>query len=98
MGLMPVVRGKVTRDYPDTLGATPYTARLSATFIAGPIGCFLSHPFDTVKTCMQVTKPFCFDIIPPCFHAVSTACYHCVCFSSVFVALCISLAHLQITT
>ena len=37
MGLMPVVRGKITRDYPDTLGATPYTARLSATFIATPI-------------------------------------------------------------
>ena len=53
MGLMPVVRGMVTRDYPETLGATTYTARLSATFIAGPIGCFLSHPFDTVKTCMQ---------------------------------------------
>ena len=54
MGLMPVVRGKITRDYPDTLGATPYTARLSATFIATPISSFLSHPFDTVKTCMQV--------------------------------------------
>ena len=41
------------RRYPETLGATDDRARLAATFAAGPICTFSSHPPDTIKTCLQ---------------------------------------------
>jgi len=53
LGIMPVVREAVRTNYPDSIGATEDKARLAATFIAGPICCFASHPPDTMKTCMQ---------------------------------------------
>ena len=53
LGIMPVARRKIRESNPYGLGATEDTARLAATFIAGPICSFLSHPADTLKTCMQ---------------------------------------------
>jgi len=53
LGIMPVVRGEITRRYPDSIGSSEDKARLYATFVAGPICSFSSHPPDTLKTCLQ---------------------------------------------
>lgn len=53
LGIMPVVREEIVRRYPDSWGASNDSARLCATFIAGPICSFSSHPSDTLKTCLQ---------------------------------------------
>ena len=50
LGVLPVVRDEVQRRYP---GLTTDQARLCATFIAGPICSFSSHPPDTLKTVLQ---------------------------------------------
>jgi len=53
LGLMPVVRGRLAAAYPERFSDAPEKLRICATFIAGPICCALSHPFDSIKTCMQ---------------------------------------------
>jgi len=53
LGIMPVVREKLRKDYPDGIGKSDDSARLFATMIAGPICSFASHPPDTFKTCLQ---------------------------------------------
>jgi len=53
LGIMPVVREEIKTRYPSTWGSTDDKARLCATFIAGPICSFSSHPPDTLKTCLQ---------------------------------------------
>lgn len=53
LGIMPVVRSALARNYPERFAGSPDAARVCATLIAGPICCVLSHPFDSVKTCMQ---------------------------------------------
>jgi len=53
LGIMPVVREQVQTRYPDTLGKTEDSARICAALIAGPMNTFLSHPPDTLKTCLQ---------------------------------------------
>lgn len=53
LGIMPVVREYVRTNFSDTIGKTEDSARLAATFIAGPLCCFLSHPPDTLKTVLQ---------------------------------------------
>ena len=53
LGLMPVVREELRKRYPDGIGKTDDSARLFATFLAGPICSFASHPPDTLKTCLQ---------------------------------------------
>mmetsp|Transcript_53956 Transcript_53956/g.136770 ORF Transcript_53956/g.136770 Transcript_53956/m.136770 type:complete len:304 (+) Transcript_53956:67-978(+) len=53
LGLMPVVREHVQHDFPDTLGKSADTARLTAAVTTGPLCTFLSHPPDTLKTLMQ---------------------------------------------
>jgi len=50
LGIMPVVREEVQRRDPSM---SDDKARLVATFIAGPICSFCSHPPDTMKTCLQ---------------------------------------------
>ena len=50
---MPAVRERIRADYKDTVGKTEDSARLVAAMIAGPVCAFLSHPPDTLKTCMQ---------------------------------------------
>ena len=54
MGILPAVRKHIRETYAHTpFGQSEDAARLTATFIAGPICAFASHPPDTVKTCMQ---------------------------------------------
>lgn len=54
MGILPVVRKHIREHYAHTpFGKSEDAARLTATFVAGPICSFASHPPDTVKTCMQ---------------------------------------------
>jgi len=53
LGIMPVVRQHICETYPDTYGSNDDKARLYATFVAGPICSFSSHPPDTIKTCLQ---------------------------------------------
>merc|ERR1719454_1165735 len=50
LGVIPVARETVMKQYPD-LSADQ--ARLLGTMIAGPICSMLSHPPDTIKTCLQ---------------------------------------------
>lgn len=55
MGILPAVREKIRKDYPDTFwGKTEDRARICAAFVAGPICTMVSHPPDTVKSCMQL--------------------------------------------
>jgi len=53
LGIMPVVREQVQRRYPESFGKTEDGARFCAALIAGPINGVLSHPPDTLKTCLQ---------------------------------------------
>jgi len=53
LGGMPIVREKIQAAFPDSIGATEDSARIAAAFSAGPICTALSHPPDTVKTCLQ---------------------------------------------
>jgi len=54
MGILPAVRQYIREHYSHTvIGRSDDSARLAATFVAGPICSFASHPPDTVKTCMQ---------------------------------------------
>jgi len=53
LGMMPVMREQFRQMYPDSIGKTEDSARFSAAFLCAPIGGMLSHPPDTVKTCMQ---------------------------------------------
>ena len=53
LGMMPVMREQFRQTYPDSIGKTEDSARFSAAFLCAPIGGMLSHPPDTVKTCMQ---------------------------------------------
>ena len=39
-------------NYPDTF-TTNDTARVPAALLGGLFACYLTHPFDTIKTCMQ---------------------------------------------
>ena len=50
LGLIPVAREEVQKRYPD-LSADQ--ARLVGTFTCGPLCSMLSHPPDTIKTCLQ---------------------------------------------
>lgn len=53
MGAMPVLRGAIQRNFSDSVGKTEDSARFAAAMIAGPVSGILSHPPDTLKTCMQ---------------------------------------------
>ena len=53
LGMMPVMREQFMQMYPDSIGKTEDSARFSAAFLCAPIGGILSHPPDTIKTCMQ---------------------------------------------
>ena len=53
MGAAWQVREHIRTNYPDGMGKSDDSARLFATFVAGPIGSFCSHPPDTFKTCLQ---------------------------------------------
>eukprot|EP00940_MAST-03C_sp_MAST-3C-sp2_P002839 g2839.t1 len=49
LGLVPVVQRKLTQDY----GAGPVAGAVIGSIASGLIAATLSHPLDTIKTCMQ---------------------------------------------
>lgn len=54
--LLTVTREAIRKAFPTSIGQTEDSARLCAAATAGPLCCFLSHPADTIKTCMQVRR------------------------------------------
>eukprot|EP00541_Cyclophora_tenuis_P004134 CAMPEP_0116567086 /NCGR_PEP_ID=MMETSP0397-20121206/14806_1 /TAXON_ID=216820 /ORGANISM="Cyclophora tenuis, Strain ECT3854" /LENGTH=268 /DNA_ID=CAMNT_0004094027 /DNA_START=430 /DNA_END=1236 /DNA_ORIENTATION=+ len=52
LSIPPIVRQNLMENYPDTFD-TKDKARIPAALLGGLFGCYLSHPFDTIKTCMQ---------------------------------------------
>lgn len=48
----PIVRRQLRETYPDRFD-TDNKARIPAALLGGLFACYLTHPFDTVKTCMQ---------------------------------------------
>eukprot|EP00615_Pteridomonas_danica_P003032 CAMPEP_0114352950 /NCGR_PEP_ID=MMETSP0101-20121206/18315_1 /TAXON_ID=38822 ORGANISM="Pteridomonas danica, Strain PT" /NCGR_SAMPLE_ID=MMETSP0101 /ASSEMBLY_ACC=CAM_ASM_000211 /LENGTH=257 /DNA_ID=CAMNT_0001493577 /DNA_START=8 /DNA_END=781 /DNA_ORIENTATION=+ len=50
MGVAPVLQQKIKKQFPDTSIAT---AKVGGAICAGLIAGTLSHPLDTIKTCMQ---------------------------------------------
>lgn len=48
----PIVRKYLRESYPDKFD-TDNKARIPAALLGGLFACYLTHPFDTVKTCMQ---------------------------------------------
>jgi hypothetical protein len=52
LSIPPVVRRTLMDSYPDTF-PTNNTARVPAALLGALFGCYLTHPFDTIKTCMQ---------------------------------------------
>ena len=55
MGILPAVRETIRKDYAHTFwGKTEDRARVAAALVAGPVCTVVSHPPDTVKSCMQL--------------------------------------------
>jgi hypothetical protein len=52
LSIPPVVRRTLMETYPDTFD-TNDKARIPAALLGGLFACYLTHPFDTIKTCMQ---------------------------------------------
>mmetsp|Transcript_24474 Transcript_24474/g.35788 ORF Transcript_24474/g.35788 Transcript_24474/m.35788 type:complete len:190 (+) Transcript_24474:341-910(+) len=52
LSIPPIVRRSLMEYYPDTFD-TNNKARVPAALLGGLFACYLTQPFDTVKTCMQ---------------------------------------------
>ena len=52
LSIPPIVRRSLMESNPETFN-TPEKARVPAALLGALFGCYLTHPFDTVKTCMQ---------------------------------------------
>jgi len=52
LSIPPVVRRTLINSYPETFDSDD-KARIPAALLGGLFGCYLTHPFDTIKTCMQ---------------------------------------------
>lgn len=52
LSIPPVVRRNLMENYPDTFDSNE-KARIPAALLGGLFACYLTHPFDTIKTCMQ---------------------------------------------
>jgi len=52
LSIPPIVRESLTTNFPDTFDSDA-KARVPASLLGGLFACYLTHPFDTVKTCMQ---------------------------------------------
>ena len=52
LSIPPIVRRNLREMYPDKFD-TDNKARVPAALLGGLFACYLTHPFDTVKTCMQ---------------------------------------------
>jgi hypothetical protein len=52
LSIPPIVRSNLMKSFPDTFD-TQAKARVPAALLGGLFACYLTHPFDTIKTCMQ---------------------------------------------
>lgn len=52
LSIPPIVRTQLMQSFPDTFDS-PGKARIPAALLGGLFACYLTHPFDTIKTCMQ---------------------------------------------
>lgn len=52
LSIPPVVRRTLREGYADTFD-TDDKARVPAALLGGLFACYMTHPFDTIKTCMQ---------------------------------------------
>lgn len=52
LSIPPIVRNFLMTNYPDTFTSNE-KARIPAALLGGLFACYLTQPFDTVKTCMQ---------------------------------------------
>ncbi len=52
LSIPPIVRTQLKTRYPETFDSDD-KARIPAALLGGLFACYLTHPFDTVKTCMQ---------------------------------------------
>lgn len=52
LSIPPIVRRNLMESYPSTFNSKE-KARIPAALLGAAVGCYLTHPFDTVKTCMQ---------------------------------------------
>ena len=52
LSIPPVARRTLMDTYPDTFDSND-KARIPAALFGGLFGCYMTHPFDTIKTCMQ---------------------------------------------
>jgi hypothetical protein len=52
LSIPPIVRSQLMSSFPETFD-TNAKARIPAALLGGLFACYLTHPFDTVKTCMQ---------------------------------------------
>lgn len=52
LSIPPIVRRNLMETYPQTFD-TNDKARIPAALLGGLFACYLTHPFDTIKTCMQ---------------------------------------------
>ncbi len=52
LSIPPIVRGQLMTSFPETFDSNA-KARIPAALLGGMFACYLTHPFDTVKTCMQ---------------------------------------------
>jgi len=53
LGIVPVIRQNLVIAFPDTIGSSEGKARTVAAILGGTLCCYLSHPADTIKTCLQ---------------------------------------------
>merc|ERR1719491_658101 len=52
LSIPPLVRSKLMTNFPDTFDSSA-KARVPASLLGGLFACYLTQPFDTIKTCMQ---------------------------------------------
>lgn len=52
LSIPPVIRRTLMESYPETFD-TNDKARVPAALLGGLFACYMTHPFDTIKTCMQ---------------------------------------------
>jgi len=52
LSIPPVVRRTLMDNYPDQFPTNNH-ARIPAALLGGLFACYMTHPFDTMKTCMQ---------------------------------------------
>lgn len=52
LSIPPIIRRNLRESYPTTFDSDT-KARVPASLLGGFFACYLTHPFDTVKTCMQ---------------------------------------------